>query len=319
VDPLPGELEPSKREQLIRLRTEEAQGYRDTVVPLREDEIKDSHFDQVEAAKQADLILLAGVGGDDEGDEPAFRHTEHADFLAAIRDSQLKKQRMIRQVPKLGEVVDESQLLPESSGGLGAWLKEHFGGGGGPRPLKPVRKARRVVGPTMEEFAVAEPRALRITISRATNLPSRARAGRMNQSLGREDGLGRSQMMPITADGSLGRQSTVRLPPDSGSAGMIDAVDLQPFVEVVFQGHSGVTPVGTGRDPVWNCQFEMSFVPPGNSFTQEALNSCSDDIVFHVYVSCTSPRSHWRYFLLPASLTARPPRVLHSQVRSAVR
>jgi hypothetical protein len=177
-------------------------------------------------------------------------------------------------VPKLTEVVDESSLMPDQEMGILAWVKEQLSGGG-PRPLKPARKPRKVVGPVAEDVAVPEPRTLRITITRATNLPSRAHAGRINMAHsalggGGGDALNRSQMVPLAATmgGGLadGRSSLARLPtvdPNAPIAG-IDDVDLQPFVEVVFQGHAGVTPVGTGRDPVWNWQFEMNFVPPDN-------------------------------------------------------
>jgi len=283
VEPLPGEIEPSQRERLIRLRAEEAMGYRELIVPLREDEIKEKMFDRNEAQKRADLVLLAGFGGGAD-DEPEFRISEHAQFLRTIRNAQLKKQRSIRQVPQLGEVVQETHLLPQSSG-IGAWIREHLGGtGGGARPLKPPRRQRTAVAPAAEDL-MKETRTLRIQIGRATNLPRRSSPGG-NHSIvkGVGDTVNRSQMMPIGAiDSSPRRSMAAGVATPAPGLTAIEDVDLQPFIEVVFQGHAGVTPVGTGRDPVWNFNFEMDFVPPNNSFSQESLQSCTDEIVFHVY------------------------------------
>lgn len=99
-----------------------------------------------------------------------------------------------------------------------------------------------------------EPRTLRITITRATNLPCRARFGRINlahTALGLSSGgggvgggggagdtLNRSQMVPLAATMGGGvsdqRPTLARLPAVDTAAGIadIDDVDLQPFVEV---------------------------------------------------------------------------------------
>ena len=67
AEPLPGEVAPSKREQLIRLRAEETIGFRDVVVPLKEEEIKDTVFDRVEQQRKADLVRGAPLSASDCG------------------------------------------------------------------------------------------------------------------------------------------------------------------------------------------------------------------------------------------------------------
>jgi hypothetical protein len=58
-------------------------------------------------------------------------------------------------------------------------------------------------------------------------------------------------------------------PSDTHVAGR--ALSLRPFVEVLFQGDTAATTVGTGISPTWNEELMLRFRPPNDDFSPDSL------------------------------------------------
>lgn len=274
VDGTSGE---SKRERLIRLRAQEVPGFTEAVVPLKETDIPDSTFDRI-ADDHQKLQASAAEGFGDESDVPPFLYNEHANFLMEVRKSQLDRQRRLRRKVNLPDVVDESMLLPERHGGLGAWIREHLLGGSSVRPLKVRRQPRK------KQAAVEVPEECNVVVRivRAWGLPFRRTKQSHDTGDDVESPTGRRRSDGMGTRRLSGTMMETARKRDSMLIGD-ENVELRPFVEVSFQSHMETTTVATGTSPSWNQQLFLPFVPPKNDFSPESLQSCKDELTFHVY------------------------------------
>lgn len=151
---------PSKRFELLRLRTKEAAGYKSIQVPLREEDVPEELGKRLisgSAPVRVDAL---------KSHVSEFRQNQHAKRLQELRAEQIVQQRKHHSSVVLLDVVDENPLPEAEEGFLSLFLKSLFAPA---RPLHPQRKAKAT------PVVVSDPKdcEVTVTIRRAWGLPAR--------------------------------------------------------------------------------------------------------------------------------------------------
>ena len=157
---------PSKRFELLRLRTKEAAGYKSIQVPLQEEDVPEDLGKRL-VSGSAPVRVDALTSHISE-----FRQNQHAKRLQELRAEQIVQQRKHHASVALVDVVDENPLPEAEEGFLSIFLKSLFAPA---RPLHPQRKAKAT------PIVVSDPKECEVTVTvrRAWGLPVRdATAGR---------------------------------------------------------------------------------------------------------------------------------------------
>ncbi|XP_070555815.1 coiled-coil and C2 domain-containing protein 2A-like isoform X3 [Ptychodera flava] len=231
------ELEKSKRFKLIELREKEIPEFRNySLIPIREKDVTDDIFEEYEKKKKAERDLQ--VGDDKDPHRAAV-----AKFLSKVREQVMTRFRAAQHQFTLQDVIAEEPVpnITLLSANLLKLAEPR-------RPLKPVRKERKVV--TAQSLGQTEVKIL-VNIERAFDVPVRKEALTLTE-------LEAALITP-------------------------GKVTVRPFVECVFQRHTKQTSVAEGPNPNWSEELSLPFKPPNNDYSSASLQTCKDLVYLNLF------------------------------------
>ncbi|XP_031567301.1 coiled-coil and C2 domain-containing protein 2A-like [Actinia tenebrosa] len=141
------------------------------------------------------------------------------------------------------------------------------------RPLRPVRKERKVVG--AQNLTVTDVKVL-VNVVRALDIPIRNEHQRTARSPDNRFGA-TSSRQPGGGPVAGGQSGQSRVQDHS------DQLLVRPFIEAVFQGNFAKTSVAEGPNPSWNEQLIIPFRAPKNDYSPENLQTVNDVMYLNLF------------------------------------
>ncbi|KAL9987685.1 hypothetical protein ACROYT_G002032 [Oculina patagonica] len=271
------EFTKSKRFKLIQLRDKGVPEFKNfKMIPSGDRDIPDNIFDAYEKRQR-------GEQEEEEAEDEIFSHkTVVTKFLNKIRDDVTQRSLIAKRQMELKDMIIEDEV--PDIGEFGVQLAKFFAPR---RPLRPVRKERKVVG--AQNLTVSDVKVF-INVVRALDIPIRddGQPAGGTQGAGARFAAGGSLRAGATGmfSGSgpgyggapTGPQGTARTSTDPWGKPQV-----RPFVEAVFQGQFASTTVADGPNPSWNEELIIPFRAPNNDYSPENLQTVNDVVYLNLF------------------------------------
>lgn len=268
----------SKRFKLIQLRDKGVTEFKNfKMIPSRDREIPDNLFDAYERRMRGDQEE------EEAEDEISSHKTVVTKFLNKIRDEVTQRSLIAKRQLELKDMIIEDEVPDISEIGV------RFGQFFAPRrPLRPVRKERKVVG--AQNLTVSDVKVF-INIVRALDIPVRddVQPAGGTQGAGARFGAGGSLRAGASNMFSGSGPGYGGFPPSGPQGAPRTSSDpwgkpqVRPFVEAVFQGQFASTTVADGPSPSWNEELIIPFKAPNNDYSPENLQTVNDVVYLNLF------------------------------------
>ncbi|XP_069126927.1 coiled-coil and C2 domain-containing protein 2A-like isoform X2 [Argopecten irradians] len=247
------EIENNKRFQLLQLRDNEVQEFRNyRMVPLKVQEIPRDTFTEYEKKKREETKLA-------RRDDIESHREDRAKFMQRVREQVIQRFRILAHMKRLEDVVIEEAVPNIAMIGTSLLRVTERR-----RPLRPERKERKKV--TAQVLKGDDVKIL-VNITRALYVPIRTSSS-------------------IHADESKTSGSTTARGTDTDSKAVKSIVGdtlVRPFVEVVFQHSSIRTVVGDGPNPSFNEELQIPFKAPNDDYSSNNLQTITDELYLNLF------------------------------------
>ncbi|KAJ7389194.1 Coiled-coil and C2 domain-containing protein 2A, partial [Desmophyllum pertusum] len=264
------EFAKSKRFKLIQLRDKGVTEFKNfKMIPSRDREVPDNVFDAYEKRQR-------GEQEEEEAEDEIFSHkTVVTKFLNKIRDDVTQRSLIAKRQMELKDMIIEDEV--PDIGDIGVQLGKLFAPR---RPLRPVRKERKVVG--AQNLTVSDVKVF-INVVRALDIPVRddVQPAGGTQGAGARFGAGGSLRAGATSTFTGSGPGYGGAP--SGPQGTSRIPQVRPFVEAVFQGQFSSTTVADGPNPSWNEELIIPFRAPNNDYSPETLQTVNDVVYLNLF------------------------------------
>lgn len=272
------EFAKSKRFKLIQLRDKGVTEFKNfKMIPSRDREIPDKVFDAYEKR-------MRGEQEEEESEDEISSHkTVVTKFLNKIRNEVTQRSLVAKRQLELKDMIIEDEV--PDIGEIGVRLGQFFAPR---RPLRPVRKERKVVG--AQNLTVSDVKVF-INVVRALDIPVRDDVQPAGGSLGAGARFGAGGSLRAGAPNMFsGSGPGYGGAPPSGPQGAPRTTSdpwgkpqVRPFVEAVFQGQFASTSVADGPNPSWNEELMIPFKAPNNDYSPENLQTVNDVVYLNLF------------------------------------